>query len=325
MTEPFNSIFKYFRPPPLDSRPRVLSIETTNRCNLNCPFCLVGMQEDQESVAHDDLPRPWGAMDLKLCEKIADDANAFGIEKMQLHFQGEPLMHKQFVDFIKISKRFGLATQVFTNGLLLNEERSREIVRAGLDVMRFSVDGATQEIYQLNRVGGRFEQVYENMAALVRIVKEEKSSMELMWQFIAMRNNEHEIETARKMAKKIGIPFFVKTFAESVPESAPLNPKYRRQLHPKPCQDIYRSIFVYWNGDVVPCCYDLAGKEIMGNLAQNSLQEIWEGEKYRTFRGRADHAALRPQDEPALCKSCLKWGDGKGNKKVVQSLSEAQR
>ena len=40
------------------------------------------MQEDQESVAHADLPRAWGGMDLGLFEKIAGYAKAFGIRKM---------------------------------------------------------------------------------------------------------------------------------------------------------------------------------------------------------------------------------------------------
>ena len=233
-------------------------------------------------------------------------------------------MHKRFVDFIRISKKRGLETQVFTNGLLLNEKLSREIVAAGLDVMRFSVDGATQEVYELNRVGGNFETVYQNMADMVRIKNEAGSPIELMWQFIAMRNNEHEIGRARGMARKIGIPFFVKTFAESIPASTPLDPQYRRKLQPKPCQDIYRAIFVYWTGDVVPCCYDLAGKEIMGNLAQKSLEEIWEGEKYRAFRKKTDEAALHPEAEPALCKSCLKWGHPRTQDTELEVLEEAE-
>ncbi|MSR78242.1 MAG: radical SAM protein [Candidatus Omnitrophica bacterium] len=288
-------------------RPKTLSIETTNRCNLDCPFCLVGMQGELESVAHSELPRPWGGMSLVLFEKIARDAKAFGIHRMQLHFQGEPLMHKQFVDFIRISKKHGLNTQVFTNGLLLNPELSREIIRAGLDSIRFSVDGATQEVYALNRVGGQFDLVYKNMADMVRIAKEEKSSMELCWQLIAMRNNEHEIDLARKMAQKIGIPYTVKTFAESIPGSAPSSPKYRRQLQVKPCKDIYRAIFVYWTGEVVPCCYDLAGKEVMGNLETQTLEEIWNSSKYTDFRKHLEEVREHPENEPALCKSCLKW------------------
>lgn len=289
-------------------KPRFLTIEPTNRCNLNCPFCLVGQQNELASTDHDELPRDWGSMDLPLVEKITREAKAFGIDKIQLFFQGEPFMHKQFVEFIRISKRNGLYTQVFTNGLLLTPELSRQVVRAGLDVLRFSVDGTTQDVYEKNRVGGRFDLVYKNMADIVRIAKEEKSPIRLRWQFIAMRNNEHQIEEAAGKAKEIGIPFLVKTYAESVPGMAPQNPKYRRKILPKPCTDIYENFMVYWNGDVVPCCYDLAGKEIMGNLRTQTLDQVWNSERYRNFRSRVDQAAEFPDQEPEICKSCLKWG-----------------
>src|SRR5262245_23285580 len=76
-------------------KPIRIAIEVTNRCNLNCPFCLVGMQNEQVSVAHNDLNRPWGSMDVALADKIMRDAKDFGIQEMMLAFQGEPLMHRQ--------------------------------------------------------------------------------------------------------------------------------------------------------------------------------------------------------------------------------------
>ena len=118
---------------------------------------------------------------------------------------------------------------------------------------------------------------------------------------------EHEVEIAGKMARDIGIEFQPKTFAESAPELATQYSKYRRRWQPKPCKDLYRSMWVYWNGDVVPCCYDLTGKEILGNVNQNTLEEIWNGECYASFRKRIAEAVVQPISEPELCKHCLKW------------------
>lgn len=289
------------------STPTRIVIELTNRCNLNCPFCLVGMHEEQSSVAHSDLKRPFGTMELSLVNKIFRDAKEFGIKDVMLTFQGEPLLHKHFVDIIRISKRLGMRTHVFTNGLLLNSNLSRQIVREGLDSLRFSVDGASEETYRLNRVGGKFEKVFQNMKEMVQIAREEKSRIELTWQFIALRNNEHEIENAKRMAKKIGIPFYLKTFAESVPEMIPERPEYRRRLQQKPCKDVYGTICVYWNGDVVPCCYDVDGAEIMGNIVEESLKKIWDSKKYILFRKRVNEAVSHPEPEPVLCRNCQRW------------------
>ena len=286
--------------------PKVLTVELTNRCNLNCPFCLVGLQNQLESTEHSKIPRGFGSMSLELYKKILNDAVEFGMEKIQLHFQGESLLHKQFPDMVGVAKQHGMWTQVFTNGLLLTEEYIDRIIQSGLDNMRFSVDGASTETYEQNRVGGNFDQVLQNMKLMVKRAKGTGTRVE--WQFIVMSNNEHELHKARQMAKKIGIPFIAKTFAESVPALVPRNPKYQRNLLSKPCTDIYRTIAVFWNGDVVPCCYDLEGKEIMGNLGEQTLSEIWSSPRYAAFRDRVDNAQHDPEGEPELCKSCLKWG-----------------
>ena len=145
------------------------------------------------------------------------------------------------------------------------------------------------------------------MKDIVEISKEENSNIKLIWQFIALRNNENQIAKARAMANEIGIHFELKTFAESVPDSAPKNIKYRRELKPLPCTDIYAQVLVYWNGDVVACCYDLEGDQVMGNLTSNSIKEIWNGEKYNNFRKRLKDSVFSPKLQPEFCKGCLKY------------------
>jgi radical SAM protein with 4Fe4S-binding SPASM domain len=289
-------------------KPRMLSVEVTSRCNLNCPFCLVGMQNQLASTEHDLLPRGLGTMEPALYGKIVEDAAAFGIEKMQLHFQGEPLLHKGIADMVALAKRRRMTTQMFTNGLPLTEALAERLLDAGLDLLRFSVDGVSEEVYQKNRVGGQFWRVKRNMAMMAERARARRSPIRLEWQMIAMRNNEHEIEAARTLARELGLEFFVKTFAVTDPEAVPRDARYQRKLHLKPCTDIYRAIFVYYNGDVVPCCYDIAGKAVVGNLQRQSLAEVWASPVYADLRRRIDNAAACPEDEPELCRSCLKWG-----------------
>jgi radical SAM protein with 4Fe4S-binding SPASM domain len=143
---------------------------------------------------------------------------------------------------------------------------------------------------------------------MVDMAKERESPIRLEWQMIGMRNNEHEIPMAQKMASDMGIHFFVKSFAVTDPKAVPLNKQYQRKLHLKPCMDVYRALFVYYTGEVVPCCYDLDGKAIVGNLTNQSLREVWDSETFVDLRRRIDNAAHKPDEEPALCKSCLKWG-----------------
>lgn len=70
------------------SRPKMLSVWLSNRCNLNCPFCLAELQNQLESTGHDLLPRGFGFMDFELYENIVMDAAAlvvslFGVDDVR--------------------------------------------------------------------------------------------------------------------------------------------------------------------------------------------------------------------------------------------------
>ncbi len=69
--------------------------------------------------------------------------------------------------------------------------------------------------------GGEFNEVYENMRKIVLAHKKKDTRIE--WQFLALRNNEHEAEKAKRMAQEMGVNFFVKGFRETDPDLKPVN------------------------------------------------------------------------------------------------------
>jgi len=234
-------------------KPAQVIIETTNRCNLNCPFCLVGMQNKLKKhhgdVAHNLMSRSMGVMREETFFVLHRELKDFGIKRTLLHFQGEPFLNRNTPLFARQLKDDGFYVGVFTNGQAFTDSIINEISETEIDLIRFSVDGATEETYQQNRVGGKFSSVYENMKKVVSAHKGKKTRIE--WQFLPLKNNEHEIEHARRMAEDIGINFFTKGFRETVPSLAPVNQKFRSMFLRKPCKDIYLQFGVYWNGDVV--------------------------------------------------------------------------
>ncbi|MBI3298626.1 MAG: radical SAM protein [Elusimicrobia bacterium] len=290
-------------------KPSSVLLETTNNCNLNCPYCMVGQQNQwiaaHGSVSHDLMTRPAGVMTPETFAVVRKSLLDFGILNVYLHFQGEPMLNRNAPDFARQLKKDGLKVQMFTNGLAFTDKSLQAMVDAGIDLIRFSVDGASEETYQANRVGGVFKKVHENMGKAVQAAKGTKTRVE--WQFLPMRNNEHEVEAATAMAKALGINFFAKGFRVTDPERAPLQEKYRCGMLKKPCTDVYYQLGIYWNGDVVPCCYDNNAEEVMGNILAKPLRAIWDSPKYSTFRRHVDEFEKNPAAEPALCKSCLRW------------------
>lgn len=293
----------------LIKKPTQVVLEATNSCNLNCPFCMAGMQNElvakHGNAAHNLMTRPTGFMTEETFSTVQRELKDFGIKKVYLHFQGEPMLNKLTPEFAARLKGDHFEVGIFTNGQAFNDGNIKDLAKAEIDLIRFSVDGASEETYQKNRVGGKFEKVYENMKRVALAHKNKRTRIE--WQFIAMRNNEHEIEKARKMAEEIGVNFFVKGFRETLPSLTAENSKYRAKYLKKPCTDIYHQIGIYWNGDVVPCCYDVDGKEVMGNLSKTGLRAIWKSQTYSSFRKNVDGFTKYPEDEPSICRTCLRW------------------
>lgn len=285
--------------------PPSIEIEPTNNCNLNCKFCLVGTQDRKKDTSHHNIDRERGFMDFNLYKGLLKQAVEIGSIRVLLHLQGESLLHPRFVDMVAEAKSYHLYCSFFTNGMLINERLAHNLVRAGLDMVRFSVDGASDHVYQQNRPGGSFSKVCENMSIMAKAAQ--GSRTKVIWQFIAMRNNEHEIKIARKLAEELGVVFFVKSYAETGKTLAPLNPALRRKLKPKPCTDIYRQFCVYWDGKVVACCYDIEGMHILGDLKRQSLKEIWTSKEFKDFHARVANVLNDPESEPTICRSCLKW------------------
>ena len=162
-------------------KPHAMAVESTAACNLDCPFCRYGQSADfAGQTKHSDIERQVGNVDLDLYKnKILPSAVDFGIKRIQLHFQGEPLMNKKLVKMIELGKDSGMWMQFFTNGLLMTEKKMDELLDARVNLVRFSIDGNSQDTYKLNRVGGDFDEVIPILSTFARKARERKSNIKI--------------------------------------------------------------------------------------------------------------------------------------------------
>ena len=140
-----------------------------------------------------------------------------------------------------------------------------------------------------------------------------------------MRHNEHEIEKFRRVMRGIGVDeaVVVDPCVRTVEQGALYLPKDLRRwyydvdafktgvLRPRSspknkCHWLYYSMAILANGDVVPCCRDPKGKHVTGNLLEEDLKEIWNGERYRAFRSNI----LKDQSHMDICRLCSGYPAG---------------
>ena len=120
-----------------------LNIEPTNYCNLSCSMC------------PRELNRPFGYMEFNLFKKIIDESILYGKRLIiTLTKDGEPLLHPELPQMIKYAKDKKAAYKInfYTNGILLTETKSEEIIKSGLDTMHISIDAFTKETYKKSKI-----------------------------------------------------------------------------------------------------------------------------------------------------------------------------
>jgi radical SAM protein with 4Fe4S-binding SPASM domain len=286
----------------LRNKPKILSIEGTNFCNIKCIMCPRGEP--------DIMKREVGHMDRALFERVLDQAEFF-VEPCWLHWFGEPLMNPEIFELIDIAKAKIPNVGISTNATLLTQERANRLLDTGLDTVIVAIDGATPESYEHIRKSDRFS--YEIVQRNARYFIEERNRRgqkkpHIILSSIAMEETQDELDAYTKIWKEAGADeVMIKTmtaWGQQTDDFQPLLTKDRAaQLQTprqNPCLHLWQSLIVSWDGRVVPCCYDYDAKADLGDLRTQTLEEIWNGPAYVELR----KAELEGRNFSALCKNC---------------------
>jgi MoaA/NifB/PqqE/SkfB family radical SAM enzyme len=189
-------ISRFFRISIHFGNPFSLSIEPTTACNLGCPECPSGLKQ---------FTRPTGKLDLDLHKEMLSQVKK-SVFYINYYFQGEPFLHPQFLDLIRDAKKAKIYTATSTNAHFISKEKADEIVKSGLDRLIISIDGMTQATYEQYRVHGQLQKVIEASRFLVESIKQLQSSTpHLIFQFLAVKPNEHEIPAVFSLANELEI------------------------------------------------------------------------------------------------------------------------
>jgi MoaA/NifB/PqqE/SkfB family radical SAM enzyme len=179
--------------PPL---PREIQLEVTRSCNLRCTMCL---------VRYRDVPnRREGSMPFETFRRVVDELP--DLRAITLQGLGEPLLAPDLYRMIEYATARGITIGFNTNATLLTRARAERLIRARLDWLHVSIDGATAGTYESIRDGSSFERVRRNLRGMVAARRELTSDLPaLTLIFVAMRRNVAELPAFVRMAADAGV------------------------------------------------------------------------------------------------------------------------
>lgn len=292
----------------MNGLPISIAIEPTTACNLRCPECPSGLRS---------FTRPTGKLTPETFESIIEQVHEHLIY-LTFYFQGEPYLNPQFLDMVKVATKYNIYTTTSTNAHFLDEATAKATIESGLNRLIISIDGASQETYASYRKDGDLQKVLEGTERIVRWKKKLGArNPQVVWQFLVVKPNQHEIPEIKRMAKAYGVDKVVFKTAqiynyEKGNDLIPTIDKYSRyKAHPdgtysikneleNKCWKMWQSCVITWDGQVIPCCFDKDATHSMGSIASDRFTDIWNSAAYQNFR----NALFTSRSEIEICKNC---------------------
>jgi len=300
-------------------KPELAAWEITRNCNLSCPHCYTASTRHLKNE-----------LTTQECLKLIDSMKALEV-KVIGWTGGEPLLREDLEEITFYAKsRADITSGVTTNGILLTEKRGQSLKEAGVSFIQISFDGSTpQRNAQMRKAS---EEDFYKVIKAIRICKELGIKLNLAMllgkenlddgpDFVRLAQTEgvacvrfcgftpwgrgKNTEIKKRLCfDEDSLPSlrsFIGDCQECkdpivMPDPAfgPLPPDYF--FHP--CVSGVKTFYVTSVGDVYPCTSLLSKEFLVGNVRENSLEDIW-GQSKMTMISELPHEKIR-----GFCREC---------------------
>ncbi|MBI4040660.1 MAG: radical SAM protein [Deltaproteobacteria bacterium] len=295
----------------------MIIFDVTNVCNLACVHCpqpQIKKEEDYRATY----------LEVGLFRRLIDEIATFPVQLIRFTGDGEPLLHKELVSMISYAKEKNIKTvNLTTNGTLLHKPVIESLLNAKIDVIDISLDAFFKHSYEQVRLGGDYNRVWSNVHQLIyernrrhaktKImlscinqdpVREEVALFEKYWKpqvdFVLIRN----LHTANSLVKT----------DEGHEELGQVQDRY-------PCPHLWKRMTIDFAGNVKFCAHDWYAGSIVTHIHDKTIQEIWQGDKYKFFR--SCHLKNTYEQIP-ICNKCMDWASvpwDHGFEKVIEKVT----
>jgi len=280
----------------LDNFPTKIQIQTQSLCNSECIMC-------PYKDVYKKLPQ--GKMDKELFEKIITECSKHKIKKIVPFLMAEPILDNDifyYIDFIK--KRIPKSViEISTNGTALTKQKAESLAKSKVDMVVFNFQGIDKKSYEETMVGLNYEKTLENInyylslekphkpviriIALIGALSEEKTK-----KFINYWEKRGQMVELHRIHNRAGNLNTDKVSYETTNIKRVYGCEQERHL---------KWFHILFNGDVILCCQDWERNTILGNIKNNTIESIWNSEKYKNIRKLVANST----NQNFICNKCF--------------------
>jgi len=254
--------------------PFYLLIELTSMCNLRCKMCF---QVDQTFTTR----KYKGSMDFDLFRDVVDQAVEGGTKAITLGSRGEPLLYRDISKALHYLSNKFIELKLVTNATKLTEKISHDILSSNVNLLVFSVDAYTEELYEHIRVHGRFKDVYRNITRFEEIRAKEYPNSKITTRVSGVKIVKEQDETEfqkfwSRICDEVGMK---KSFERWNTYENPVHADLM-----SPCHFLWERMYIWFDGKVNSCDSDYKNELVVGDVKDNLIRDIWNGKKINYLR-----------------------------------------
>ena len=274
--------------------PPIIAIEPTNACMMKCIMC-----------PRKYMKRKIGFMDINLFKKIIDQAKGC-TNMISLELFGDALLHPKIGEMIDYLHKKGILSQISTNATSLSDNAVDKILNSKLDVLLIALDGIDDRTYKKYRgkSADYGKAVIQINNLLKRKIEGKRKKPFIDIRMLGLPGLQEHFNIFKEQWNKQGIDKIstntFHSFGGSVKEIKDSEIGANWTYHGM-CFKPWQGLHIYWDGRVVPCCFDYDGKVILGNLNKETLEEVWNNKKMQELRKQFLTGKFKSNK---LCKTC---------------------
>ncbi|GAA0616055.1 MULTISPECIES: radical SAM/SPASM domain-containing protein [Thalassospira] len=267
--------------------PRQIQVETTNICNHNCNFCAYTLME-----------RPKRHIDRDLFKRIVTESYECGAREIGLFAGAEPLTCKWLDEYISFCKETGYEYQyISTNGALVGHDKFKKILDAGLNSIKFSVNGGDRETYKAVHGKDNFDKVIDNIRFVSAYREKVSQDVYLGVSFVGMPHTIASFDNLKSLISDyVDEILYYEASNQSGQMSEFPDPPYRD------CHLPFNKAHFSLEGYMKACCNDYENLLAVESISNMSVKDAWHSKRFRDLRQR--HIA--DDLEGTLCANCIR-------------------
>jgi len=270
--------------------PKLIQIFPVYACNFRCQYCFHALPKEKRDYECDDI-----LMDFGLFKKAIDDMKNFKgkIKMLRIAGLGEPLMHKNIADMVGYAKSSGIFENIniVTNALLLDEKLSLNLVDAGLDMLRISVQGVSALQYkEITGAAIDFDKFVDGIRIFYNNRRDTRVYIKIIDCAVKSEGDKDKFfDIFGDICDIISFEYMTPTVEgidyEKISGGRALdNTQTGNDLsYSKICPMPFYMMQINPDGHVVPCCgWSIPAK--LGNVKDESVADIWNSRLFNGFR-----------------------------------------